>query len=177
MLGRRRFLRCLLSAAALLSLPGFERKRVNAATVPSEAQVPLSQLSSPWSFAEVQFTKKIMTHRGLQPSTFPGYVIRLPDAIGQQLGLKQNLYAISRICPHEGCPINFYQQKSEAIPIEVDFLNPLLVCSCHKSVFDPAQGGKVLSGPAPRPPWTFDFIIEKGKIVIKDLERGGEKWG
>jgi Rieske Fe-S protein len=58
-----------------------------------------------------------------------------------------------------------------------DFPNPMLVCTCHQSVFDPAQGGKVLDGPAPRPPWTFDFIIEKGRIVIKDLEPGGEKWG
>ena len=53
----------------------------------------------------------------------------------------------------------------------------MLVCTCHQSVFDPAEGGKVLGGPAPRPPWVLDFSVEKGKIVIKDLEPGGEKWG
>jgi len=37
--------------------------------------------------------------------------------------------------------------------------------------------GKVLFGPAPRQPWTFDFVIEKGRVIIKDLEPGGEKWG
>jgi hypothetical protein len=39
------------------------------------------------------------------------------------------------------------------------------------------KGGRVLSGPAPRPPWVFDFVIEKGRIIIKDLEPGGEKRG
>jgi Rieske Fe-S protein len=145
----------------------------------AESAVPLSQFNSSWSFVHVEFTKQIKTHRGLQPSTFPGYIIRVPDTVGQQLGLKGNLYAISRICPHEGCPINLYRQRDEApFALEVEqFPNPLLVCTCHQSIFDPAQGGKVLSGPAPRPPWTFDFVIQKGQVIIKDLEPGGEKWG
>lgn len=53
----------------------------------------------------------------------------------------------------------------------------MLVCTCHQSVFDPAQSGKVLSGPAPRSPWTFDFIIQGNSLRIRDLEPGGEKWG
>lgn len=142
----------------------------------------MSELKSPWSFAEVEFTKKIQTHRGLQPSTFPGYVICLPEEVSRRLGVKNGLYAISRICPHEGCPMNFYRERSEVpYPLELlelkEFPNPLLVCTCHQSVFDPAQGGKVLSGPSPRPPWTFDFVIEKGNVIIKELEPGGEKWG
>jgi len=178
MLGRRGFLRRLLGAGAILPFPFFTRGRADAAAAPI-AQVPLSQLNSPWSVAEVEFTKKIQTHRGLQPSTFPGYVIRLPEEIGARLGLKQNLYAISRICPHEGCEINFYRQRADVprpLPVE-EIPSPILVCTCHQSTFDPAQNGRVLGGPAPRPPWTFDFVIEKGRVVIKDLEPGGEKWG
>lgn len=163
----------------ILPLYFFKKGSAHAAAVSSGVQVPLSQLSSPWSFAEIEFTKPIKTHRGLQPSTFPGYIIRLPDAVGQRLALKNGLYAISRICPHEGCPINFYRQRSDVpYPLQVEeFHNPMLVCTCHQSVFDPAQGGKVLSGPAPRPPWTFDISVEKGRVIIKDLEPGGEKWG
>jgi len=175
---RRNFLGCLLRAGAFLPFSFFNNGKADAAGAPA-TQVPLSQLTAPWSVAEFEFTKRIKTHRGLQPSTFPGYIIRLPDDVGRQIGLKQNFYAISRICPHEGCPIKFYHQRSE-VPrlLEMgDFPNPLLVCTCHQSVFDPAQGGKVLDGPAPRPPWTFDFVIEKGRIIIKDLEPGGEKWG
>jgi Rieske Fe-S protein len=44
-------------------------------------------------------------------------------------------------------------------------------------MFDPADGGKVIGGPAPRPPWVFEFVVDKGRIVITGLEPGGEKWG
>lgn len=178
MLGRRRFLGFLLGAG-FLPLSFFKRRSAVAATASLKVQISLSQLNSPWSIAEFEFTKQIKTHRGLQPSTFPGYIIRLPDTMAQKLSLKHGLYAISRICPHEGCPIKFYQQRSEVPRLleTTDFPNPMLVCTCHQSVFDPAQGGKVLSGPAPRSPWTFDFVIERGRVVIKDLEPGGEKWG
>lgn len=174
---RRRFLGWLLGAGAVLPL-SFLRKG-NASAAVAYSSVPLTLLSSPWSFVEFEFTKQIKTHRGLKPSTFPGYVIRLPDSVGHPSVLQKGLYAISRICPHEGCPINFYRQRAEVpYPLQVEeFSNPMLVCTCHQSVFDPAQGGKVLSGPAPRPPWVFDFVIEKGRIIIKDLEPGGEKWG
>lgn len=178
MLCRRRFLGSLLGAGFFLPFCFFKREAAHAAASPG-ARVPLSQLSAPWSFAEVEFTKQIKTPRGMRESSFPGYVIRLPDNIGQKLALKQNLYALSRICPHEGCPINFYRQRSEVpypLPLE-EFANPMLVCTCHQSVFDLVQGGKVISGPAPRPPWIFDFVIEKGNVIIRDLEPGGEKWG
>ncbi len=176
---RRRLLGYLLRAGVLLPFSFFKRGTARAAAVSSSSQVAISQLSSPWSFVEVEFTKQIKTHRGLQPSTFPGYIIKLPDVIGKQLALKDNLYAISRICPHEGCVINFYKERDEvAFEVQVEgFPNPMLVCPCHKSVFDPAQGGKVLSGPAPRPPWTFEFVVDRGRVIIKDLEPGGEKWG
>jgi Rieske Fe-S protein len=179
---RRRFLGYLLRAGAILPFSFFKKPDLLAATSSNGPKVPLSRLASPWSFAEIEFAKMIKTNRGLQKSTFPGYVIRLPEEIGKRLGLKEGLYAISRICPHEGCPVNYYREKGE-IPYPPDFLdlkefpNPLLICTCHQSVFDPAQRGRVISGPSPRPPWTFDFVIEKGNVMIKDMEPGGEKWG
>ena len=61
--------------------------------------------------------------------------------------------AISRICPHLGCRVN-YNEKDD-----------LFVCPCHGSLF--ATGGKVLHGPAlkdlPRLPVTFSR--EEGYIV------------
>ena len=176
---RRRFLNFLLRAGAFLPFSFLRARDLVAAAGTPAVQLPLTQLEQPWSFVEFEFTKRIKSHRGLVPSTFPGYVMRIPDAIGAQLGLKNNLYAISRICPHEGCPMKLYKDRSEApFPLEVEeFSNPMLLCPCHRSLFDPAQGGKVISGPAPRPPWTFDFVVQKGRVIIKDLEPGGEKWG
>jgi Rieske Fe-S protein len=136
-------------------------------------------VNEPWSFAEVEFIKQIKTARGPRESSFPGYVIRLPDDLARSLGLRHGLYAVSRICPHEGCTVNFYRQRSEVsypLPLE-EFPNPMLVCTCHQSIFDPAQKGRVVAGPAERAPWVFEFVVERGWVVIKELEAGGEKWG
>jgi len=175
---RRRFVGYLLRAGLFLPFSFLRKARAHAAAQAPPA-VPLKELAAPWSFVEFEFTKRIKTHRGLRPSAFPGYLIKLPDAIGKQHALKDNLYAVSRICPHEGCPINFYRQRQD-VPYPLspeEFPHPMLVCTCHQSIFDPAQNGKVLAGPATRPPWTFDLVVEKGRVIIKDLEPGGEKWG
>lgn len=189
MVERRGFLKLLAKVGVVLpvSLLGGGQLRESAsagpAALPPHPSVSLSQLAEPWSIAEFQFTKLVETHRGPRPSVFPGYVIRLPEAIGRRLHLPYNLYTVSRICPHEGCPVNFYRRRGE-VPdhlsnvLEIQkFPNPLLLCTCHQSAFDPAQGGKVLEGPAPRPPYTFDFSIKDGKVIIKKLEPGGDKWG
>ncbi len=193
MFERRGFLRLLARAGTALPAlllggglfgSGWARLAMGAGTkAPNTTSVPLERLKSSWSVAEFEFTKLIKTHRGLRPSSFPGYLVRLPAAIGRRLGLKHNILAVSRLCPHEGCPINIYTKLSE-VPVHMarllktnKFPNPLLVCTCHQSVFDPAQGGKVLEGPAPRKPWSFDIAVEDETVIIKDLEPGGEKWG
>jgi Rieske Fe-S protein len=60
--------------------------------------------------------------------------------------------------------------------------NPLFACPCHLSVYDPLQTqevagaqirGKVVSGPAPRPPRIFEYDIKGDKLVITQLEAGG----
>jgi ubiquinol-cytochrome c reductase iron-sulfur subunit len=45
----------------------------------------------------------------------------------------------SKICTHVGCPINLYEQQTHH-----------LLCPCHQSTFDLANGGKVVFGPAAR---------------------------
>ena len=43
----------------------------------------------------------------------------------------------SKICTHVGCPISLWEQQSHH-----------LLCPCHQSTFDLADGGKVIFGPA-----------------------------
>jgi ubiquinol-cytochrome c reductase iron-sulfur subunit len=45
----------------------------------------------------------------------------------------------SKICPHLGCPISLWEQQTRN-----------LICPCHQSTFDLADGGKVVFGPAKR---------------------------
>lgn len=96
--------------------------------------------------------------------TFPGIAIRLAD---------QRLYVACRICPHQGCTFT-YQENYESVGdiVGKDFSNPVLFCPCHLSVFDPTQNGKVLNGPAPRPPWTFSAEEVDGVLRITAIEKG-----
>ncbi|UYM05414.1 cytochrome bc1 complex Rieske iron-sulfur subunit [Solicola gregarius] len=45
----------------------------------------------------------------------------------------------SKICTHVGCPISLYEQQTHHV-----------LCPCHQSTFDLADGGKVIFGPAHR---------------------------
>jgi ubiquinol-cytochrome c reductase iron-sulfur subunit len=56
------------------------------------------------------------------------------------------IVAFSKICTHAGCAISLYR----APLFQPDEPKPALVCPCHYSTFDPANGGAVLFGPAGR---------------------------
>jgi len=58
----------------------------------------------------------------------------------------EGIVAYSKICTHAGCAIALYR-KPKFPPVEP---RPALICPCHYSTFDPANGGAVLFGPAGR---------------------------
>ncbi|MFC0597163.1 ubiquinol-cytochrome c reductase iron-sulfur subunit [Streptomyces palmae] len=47
------------------------------------------------------------------------------------------IVAYSKICTHVGCPISLYEQQTHHV-----------LCPCHQSTFDLADGGRVIFGPA-----------------------------
>lgn len=134
--------------------------------------------------------------RGKQAADIPGFIVRIPNdkmdptkvgigpsnlrrgfGVAEFNGQKYSVVVVSRICAHLGC---IFQYKP---PAEVCSgfnycagKNPMFSCPCHLSVYDPTQAqnvngadlaGRVVSGPAPRTPFPFDFVIEDGKIIIK----------
>ena len=52
----------------------------------------------------------------------------------------EGIVAYSKICTHVGCPVALYEQQTHH-----------LLCPCHQSTFDIADGAKVVFGPAKRP--------------------------
>ncbi len=54
--------------------------------------------------------------------------------------IDNSLVAYSKICTHVGCPVALYEQTTHHI-----------LCPCHQSTFDAANGAWVVFGPAPRP--------------------------
>ncbi|WP_296664438.1 ubiquinol-cytochrome c reductase iron-sulfur subunit [Demequina sp.] len=67
------------------------------------------------------------------------------------------IVAYSKICTHVGCPVALYEQQTHH-----------LLCPCHQSTFDVADGAKVVFGPAKRPlPQLPIAIDDEGYIVAK----------
>jgi ubiquinol-cytochrome c reductase iron-sulfur subunit len=87
------------------------------------------------------------------------------------------IVAFSKICTHAGCAISLYRKPTFA-PTQP---RAALVCPCHYSTFDPADGGKVIFGPAgralPQLPLEVDgngFLRAKGTF---DEPIGPSWWG
>jgi len=116
------------------------------------------------SFNFTQINKEY-TALGTQKRDVPGYAVKLPSG---------DFAVYSRICPHLGCVFN-YVPNPDDVAKGYNFRpdGPVFACPCHLSVFDIQHEGKVVSGPAPRPPRKFVYKVENNQLVISDLESGG----
>jgi len=89
----------------------------------------------------------------------PGILVRLPQ---------DRWYASSMLCSHNNCKLMFVRDLAMARDsFSVKATNPILGCPCHFSVFDIAQGGKVMTGPAPKPPLQLRVRIAGGTAFIE----------
>lgn len=59
--------------------------------------------------------------------------------------------AYSAICTHQGCTVAYQDGQ--------------LACPCHGSIFDPANGAAVVSGPAQRPLPEVPVEVRGGEVV------------
>jgi ubiquinol-cytochrome c reductase iron-sulfur subunit len=73
-----------------------------------------------------------------------------------------NIVAYSKICTHVGCPVALYEETTHHI-----------LCPCHQSTFDAADGATVIFGPAARPlpqlPLTVDaqgYLVAKSDFTV-----------
>jgi len=76
-------------------------------------------------------------------------------ASGTRARAAEGVVAYTAVCTHSGCDVD-------------DWLVPeqLLSCSCHASVFDPKDGGRVVDGPAPRPLPALPLKVVDGKLTV-----------
>lgn len=181
--------------------PNVEKFKIYAPTLQDTARgeaiavATLSEVTDPWSFKYFVFTQKYpqYTPEGFKAAIVPGVVVRLPYKIPLDLAwargvgkepkvVESDIIVFSRICPHLGCIFNYVPNWKEVTAGYGGFVPPpprqhaLMACPCHLSIYDPAdkeEPGRVLSGPAPRPPRTFLFAIQGEKIVVTDVEPGG----
>ncbi|NUP99371.1 MAG: Rieske 2Fe-2S domain-containing protein, partial [Armatimonadetes bacterium] len=138
------------------------------ANVPNQVVAHLGELQSPWDVKAFIFRQVNVeyTPRGQQTVEIPGFAVRLPDAVGP--AETQHIEVFSRICPHLGCIFNF---ETEPDVVQRNYggfrpPGPVFACPCHLSIYDLNQDGKVISGPAPRPPYKFEFKIDGDSVVV-----------
>lgn len=67
----------------------------------------------------------------------------------------EGIVAYSGFCTHAGCFIENYRPEEKVI-----------FCHCHSSMFDPADNGKVVGGPAKAPLAALPLKISDGKPVV-----------
>lgn len=62
------------------------------------------------------------------------------------------IYALSPVCTHLGCLVNYNRHKNE------------FICPCHGGKYD--TSGKVISGPPPGPLTRLPVKVENGRVYI-----------
>ena len=138
----------------VLGLVGIPLVVTQISTVRASTDQPvahLSDLSKPWS--AVKFTLP-----DTDGSDMPCIVIRLPG---------DKWYASTLICPHNKCTIMFVSDLDMARDsFNVETSTPVLACPCHFSVFDPAQNGRVIGGPAPNPPLQLRVELRGNDVFV-----------
>jgi ubiquinol-cytochrome c reductase iron-sulfur subunit len=76
---------------------------------------------------------------------------------GRETWSFDGIIAYSKICTHVGCPVALYEQQTHH-----------LLCPCHQSTFDVANGAKVIFGPAKRPLPQLPITVDaEGYIVAQ----------
>ncbi|BAU43512.1 ubiquinol-cytochrome c reductase iron-sulfur subunit [Leptolyngbya sp. O-77] len=80
-----------------------------------------------------------------QVGTAPITLLKNPDS--------GDLMAVSRICPHAGCTVEWRTQTA------------LFACPCHNSLFSPTGG--VVQGPANRALATYPVKVEGETILVQ----------
>jgi ubiquinol-cytochrome c reductase iron-sulfur subunit len=63
--------------------------------------------------------------------------------------------AYSKICTHAGCPVGLYRAENQS-----------LLCPCHQSQFDVADGAKPFFGPAARPLPQLPLGVDQDGVLV-----------
>ncbi|MGH7774582.1 MAG: ubiquinol-cytochrome c reductase iron-sulfur subunit, partial [Candidatus Binatia bacterium] len=166
----------------LAPLLGLGSNTAMAATPLKVAKV--SELKQPWSSARFTYRLKVQTKDVYKKDvvteeSLPGLVIRLPDELAEKKGggMKGKFSVVNLHCSHERCVTAYITDKSEIRAVSsVEAKNPVAYCPCHRSVFDLAEGGKAIKGPAKEPLWKFDFDVKGDDVIVTGVDPKASVW-
>lgn len=165
---RRRFIAlCGTAVAAIAAKPAALARQPNAAFKPYRRAKLVDPNGQPIHARELEKGAGYIFHYPFAGT--PCFLINLNQAAAADVALntadggayrwrggvgpQQSLVAFSAICSHQlsyvGKQQSFINYRPDSSPVAGR--GGVIVCCAHHSVFDPAQGAKVLDGPAPQP--------------------------
>jgi len=105
---------------------------------------PLSSFDAEYKAVEFVYT--------LGERKTPAIALRLPEPTRSSLTVSGRYYAaFSRVCTHLGCSVEVVRSEetlAQSFNYRLTPFHPVLGCPCHFSVFDPAEEGASVFGPA-----------------------------
>jgi Rieske Fe-S protein len=186
---RRSLLKLFMALPFVQFLDSYLARLIGLGSNAAMAATPLkvakiSELKQPWDAARFAYrltrrTKDVYGKEFNVEESIPGLVIRLPDELAEKRGggIKGKFYMVNLHCTHERCVTSYLTDKGEIRALSAtEAKNPVAYCPCHRSVFDLAEGGKVIKGPAKGSLWTFDFDIRGDDIVVTGLDAKASNW-
>lgn len=189
-LNRRSLLKLFLALPFVKFLENYLALFVGSDTYTAMAATPglkvakVSELKRPWSSVSFTYRLKrsipdVYKKETVVEESIPGVVVRLPDEIAAKSGggMKGQFRVVDLHCTHERCIATYLTDNSEIRALaDLTPKNPVVYCPCHRSVYDLAEGGKVIKGPAKAPLWKFEFDIKGDDIVVTGLEQKASTW-
>ena len=110
---------------------------------------PLAELGHDEGYLE-QKAKAIVLLMRMEPE-------ELHEAEDRKTWSYDGIVAYSKVCTHVGCPVALYEQHTHH-----------LLCPCHQSQFDVADGAAVIFGPAARPlPQLPITVDDEGYLIAQ----------
>lgn len=163
---RRNFLQFSFLSALTLGLKSPMRLFASASSEGVRVPAPIQ----PWEKVDFSYPSGQLI--------YPGVAVRLPSKFNTAGSDPGDIYVACRICPHQACLFNYeLEYRKIGDMVGVALANPVFFCRCHMSIFDPAQKGSVIFGPASRPPWSFSIRLEKNEMVVTGIEEGAGQVG
>jgi arsenite oxidase small subunit len=146
---RRDFIKVALLASAVLAVGGvgaISKSLINAAETQARSfpRVLVANVSQLQDNQALNFNYPL--------DNTPNILVKLGEKVESGVGPEGDIVAYSQICQHLGCPYGF-QPTGTSPKCNSSYVakGPVGYCCCHGSIYDLANAGKVIGGPAPRP--------------------------
>jgi Rieske Fe-S protein len=146
-----------------LMLIGFSRQpSVRYATLTAPVRIPLEAVKAPWR--PVDFKAEAVAPQARRV-LLSGALFRRAMGDGPP-----ELSALCVTCTHEQCQVDFIAEPAKLPRTDRVVTHPVFLCACHSSIFDAADEGAWISGPAPRGLYRFRARVDGDVVAIDEVE-------